>query len=86
MQCLFVEQLILNRQGWRWLLNIRTETETILKLVSASDRLQVFDFAANYTWATSSALNQFRILRFATHGFVNDANPELSSNFPFLGR
>ncbi|MBW4671258.1 MAG: CHAT domain-containing protein [Cyanomargarita calcarea GSE-NOS-MK-12-04C] len=69
---------IVNRQGWTRLLGTRIEAETILKLVPDSDRLQVFDFAANYTWATSSALNQFRILHFATHGFVNDANPELS--------
>ena len=69
---------ILNRQGWRRLLGTRTEAETILELVPDGDRLQVFDFDANYTWATSSALNQFRILHFATHGFVNDANPELS--------
>jgi tetratricopeptide (TPR) repeat protein len=69
---------ISNPQGWGRLLGTRQEAETILKLVSASDRLQVLDFAANYIWATSSALNQFRILHFATHGFVNDANPELS--------
>ncbi|MEH2263288.1 CHAT domain-containing protein [Nostoc sp.] len=69
---------ISNPQGFGRLLGTRQEAETILKLVSASDRLQVFDFAANYIWATSSALNQFRILHFATHGFVNDANPELS--------
>ncbi|MBD2606736.1 tetratricopeptide repeat protein [Scytonema hofmannii FACHB-248] len=68
----------LNRQGWTRLLGTRTEAETILKLVTSGDRLEVFDFDANYNWATSSALNQFRILHFATHGFVNDANPELS--------
>ena len=69
---------ILNRQGWKPLPGTRREAETILELVSKSNRLQVFDFDANYNWATSSALNQFRILHFATHGFVNDANPELS--------
>ena len=69
---------ILNRQGWGRLPGTRTEADTILPLVPDSDRLTVFDFDANYNWATSSALNQFRILHFATHGFVNDANPELS--------
>ena len=67
-----------NRQGWGRLPGTRTEAETLLKLVPDGDRLTVFDFDANYNWATSSALNQFRILHFATHGFVNDANPELS--------
>jgi CHAT domain-containing protein len=69
---------ILNRQGWKRLPGTRKEAETILKLVPKSNSLEVFDFEANYNWATSSALNQFRILHFATHGFVNDANPELS--------
>ncbi|MBD2519822.1 CHAT domain-containing protein [Nostoc sp. FACHB-973] len=69
---------ISNPQGWGRLLGTRQEAETILKLVPNSNRQQVFDFEANYTWATSSSLNQFRILHFATHGFVNDANPELS--------
>ena len=67
-----------NRQGWGRLPGTRKEAETLLKLVPDGDRLTVFDFDANYNWATSSALNQFRILHFATHGFVNDANPELS--------
>ncbi len=67
-----------NRQGWGRLPGTRTEAETILKLVPKENSLEVFDFEANYNWATSSALNQFRILHFATHGFVNDANPELS--------
>ena len=68
----------LNRQGWGRLPGTRKEGETLLGLVPETNRLQVFDFDANYNWATSSKLNQFRILHFATHGFVNDANPELS--------
>ena len=67
-----------NRRGWTRLLGTRTEAETLLQLVPNSDRLQVFDFDANYNWATSNKLNQYRILHFATHGFVYDANPELS--------
>ncbi len=69
---------IFNRRGWTRLLGTRTEAETLLQLVPNGDRLNVFDFDANYNWATSSKLNQYRILHFATHGFVNDANPELS--------
>ncbi|BAY95521.1 MULTISPECIES: CHAT domain-containing tetratricopeptide repeat protein [unclassified Tolypothrix] len=69
---------ILNRQGWTRLSGTRTEAETIFNLVPKSQGVQLLDFAANYTQATSSNLNQFRILHFATHGFVNDANPELS--------
>ncbi|KYC35438.1 hypothetical protein WA1_06320 [Scytonema hofmannii PCC 7110] len=69
---------ITHRQGWGRLLGTRSEAQTIVKLVPDSKSLQVFDFDANYDWATSNALNQFRILHFATHGFVNDANPELS--------
>ncbi|MBD2354273.1 CHAT domain-containing protein [Tolypothrix sp. FACHB-123] len=68
----------LNRQGWTRLLGTRTEAETIFNLVPNAKNLQLLDFAANYTAATSNNLNQFRILHFATHGFVNDANPELS--------
>ncbi|MBD2341953.1 tetratricopeptide repeat protein [Calothrix sp. FACHB-156] len=69
---------ILNRQGWTRLSGTRTEAQTIFNLVPKSQAVQLLDFAANYTQATSSNLNQFRILHFATHGFVNDANPELS--------
>ncbi|MDF5718802.1 MAG: CHAT domain-containing protein, partial [Rhizonema sp. NSF051] len=73
----------LNRQGWGRLPGTRKEADAILNVFTSipvpdSKSLQVFDFDANYNRATSSALNQFRILHFATHGFVNDANPELS--------
>ncbi|BAY65797.1 TPR repeat-containing protein [Calothrix brevissima NIES-22] len=66
-----------NYQTWPRLLSTRTEAQTIFKLVPDSTGMELLDFAANYKAATSS-LNQFRILHFATHGFVNDANPELS--------
>ena len=69
---------IFNRQGWQRLPGTRKEAKTLLELVPDGDRLNVFDFDANYKWATSDKLNQYRILHFATHGFVNDANPELS--------
>ena len=36
------------------------------------------DFRANRAFATSSALSGYRIVHFATHGFVNNAAPELS--------
>ncbi|OUL23359.1 CHAT domain-containing tetratricopeptide repeat protein [Nostoc sp. 106C] len=68
----------LKRDGWERLKNTATEAKEILKLIPAASSLEALDFDANYNWATSSALNQFRILHFATHGFVNQDQPELS--------
>jgi CHAT domain-containing protein len=56
----------------------RKEAEEIMKLVPQSDRLNAFDFDANYTWATNPQLSQYRYLLFATHGILNETNPELS--------
>ncbi len=68
----------LNREGWDRLKNTKIEAQEILKLVSSTNNLQAFNFDANYNWATSKNLNQFQILHFATHGFVNPDQPELS--------
>ncbi len=68
----------LNREGWIPLPNTKIEAQEILKLVPSTDTLQAFNFDANYNWATSKNLNQYQILHFATHGFVNPDQPELS--------
>ncbi|MGD1873258.1 MAG: tetratricopeptide repeat protein [Mastigocoleus sp.] len=68
----------LNRRGWTRLPNTATEAKTILKLVSDKYSLPAFSFDANYKWATSKNLSQYQILHFATHGFVNPDQPELS--------
>ena len=41
-------------------------------------RRQSLDFAANRATATDPALGQYRIVHFATHGFLNSLQPELS--------
>ena len=68
----------LNREGWSQLPNTLIEAQEILKLVPSSNSLQAFSFDANYNLATSKNLNQYQILHFATHGFVNPEQPELS--------
>ena len=68
----------LNRKGWNRLPFTTKEAEAILKLVSSSSSLGAFKFDANYNLATSKNLNQYQILHFATHGFVNPDLPELS--------
>ncbi len=68
----------LQRSGFDRLQGTVTEAQGILNLVPASDSMQAIGFDANYTWATNSVLNQFRIIHFATHGFVNYENPDLS--------
>ncbi|MBV6624736.1 MAG: CHAT domain-containing protein [Rivularia sp. (in: Bacteria)] len=56
----------------------RKEAKEILKLVSPANSLKAFDFNANYNWATQKQLSNYRYLHFATHGFVDTENPELS--------
>ncbi|BAZ17694.1 TPR domain protein [Calothrix sp. NIES-4071] len=68
----------LKRSGFNRLQGTVTEAQGILNLIPASSRMQAIGFDANYASATSSTLNQFRIIHFATHGFVNYENPELS--------
>ncbi|MBP5977619.1 CHAT domain-containing protein, partial [Brasilonema sp. CT11] len=68
----------LKRNGWERLPYTADEAKAILKSIPAATSLEALSFDANYNWATSKTLNQFRILHFATHGFVNQEQPELS--------
>ena len=68
----------LNRNGWGRLQGTRTEATTILNIIPSSNNLQAFDFDANYNWVTNKQLSQYRFLHFATHGFADFTNPELS--------
>jgi len=56
----------------------RQEAEQILSLVPATERMQAFDFAANRAIASSTELQHYRIVHFATHGILNSTQPELS--------
>ncbi|OUL24777.1 hypothetical protein BV378_17995 [Nostoc sp. RF31YmG] len=68
----------LKRNGWERLLYTGDEAKAILQLIPPASSLQAFGFDANYNWATSSALNQYRILHFATHGIADPKEPGLS--------
>ena len=56
----------------------RRTMEQILLSIPANQQMRAFDFDANYDLATSSELGQYRVIHFATHGFLNPVNPELS--------
>ena len=56
----------------------RQEADVIARLASNESRLEAVDFDANRKLATSSELGQYRIVHFATHGLINNQNPELS--------
>ncbi len=64
--------------SWDRLTATRREAEAIMGLVSETQRSQALDFQANREMATSSQLSQYQIIHWATHGFVNSRNPELS--------
>lgn len=56
----------------------RVEAEEILSLVPPAEGKQALDFNASRAAATSEELAQYRIIHFATHGFLNSVHPELS--------
>ncbi|NER01466.1 MAG: CHAT domain-containing protein, partial [Okeania sp. SIO3C4] len=66
--------------GIRWdrLPATRTEAKAIMALIPESERTEAFDFQANRKTATSQELGQYQIVHFATHGFANGKQPELS--------
>ncbi len=74
-----VDRAARNARGdWNRLPGTRQEANTILNLVPESDRLAYFDFQANRENALSNQLSQYRFIHWATHGFANAQNPELS--------
>jgi CHAT domain-containing protein len=68
----------INRTEIQRLPGTEQEAKEILKLVSPSENIQAFSFDANYNWATSKQLSQYKMLHFATHGFLDSTEPELS--------
>ena len=56
----------------------RQEANEITKFTTGEKRLEALDFVASRATATSPELGQYRILHFATHGLINNQNPELS--------
>ncbi|HEY8460215.1 MAG TPA: CHAT domain-containing tetratricopeptide repeat protein, partial [Blastocatellia bacterium] len=56
----------------------RQEAEAILTLARGGKNLKAFDFDASRATATSPELAEYRIVHFATHGFINSKRPQLS--------
>jgi CHAT domain-containing protein len=56
----------------------RQEANEIVAFASRTMRRESLDFQANRAVATSGDLSDYRIVHFATHGFLNSQHPELS--------
>src|SRR5262249_37188983 len=56
----------------------RQEAETVVSLAPAEQRFIALDFAASRATIERTALDQYRIVHFATHGLLNGQHPELS--------
>ena len=56
----------------------REEANQIMKLASRNNSLEALDFSASRANATSSELQNYRIVHFATHGIINSRHAELS--------
>jgi CHAT domain-containing protein/tetratricopeptide (TPR) repeat protein len=57
----------------------RHEAEAILALAPSTGRKAALGFEANREAAMSEDLNEYRIIHFATHSFLDSEHPELSS-------
>jgi CHAT domain-containing protein/Tfp pilus assembly protein PilF len=66
-------RVALSRLPWT-----RVEADDILAVTPGGQGRKLLDFAANHAAATDPALGQYRIVHFATHGLLDDKNPELS--------
>ena len=56
----------------------RQEADGIVAFASRDMRMESLDFEANRPMATSPELSNYRIIHFATHGFLNSQHPQLS--------
>jgi CHAT domain-containing protein len=56
----------------------RREARAALALVPASERREALDFEASRATVTGGILGQYRVVHFATHGYVNSQRPQLS--------
>jgi len=60
------------------LLSTRQEAEAIMAVTPAGERMKAIDFQASREVAISGALARYRIVHFATHGFLDNKHPEFS--------
>lgn len=60
------------------LIYTREEADAVMKTIPPGKGLKATDFQANRSLATNSLLAKYRVVHFATHGFLNNRHPELS--------
>ena len=56
----------------------RDEADGIVAVIPTADNLKAVDFEANKQRVMAAGLSQYRLLHFATHGVLDNENPELS--------
>jgi CHAT domain-containing protein len=57
----------------------RQEADRIIKLAGTKDSLEALDFQASLATATGPDLGRYRYLHFATHGYLDSEQPDLSA-------